>query len=58
MPDPTRCSKCNKPLTLSLPPGGKGRRAMRCLDCENPDPIRLDQAAGWFAGPLKPPRQR
>jgi hypothetical protein len=34
------CSKCNKPMSLALPPGGKGPRSVRCIECEGPDPLQ------------------
>jgi hypothetical protein len=39
-----------------LPPGGKGRRVFQCFDCDGPDPLKNDQAAGWLKGELHPPK--
>jgi hypothetical protein len=41
MPDTSTnlCSKCNKPMSLALPPGGNGPRSMRCIECDGPDPL-------------------
>jgi hypothetical protein len=33
------CLKCGQPMRLALPPGGDGPRSMRCIDCEDPDPL-------------------
>jgi hypothetical protein len=49
------CPKCNKPLTLALPPGGKGPRAWRCLHCDGPDPLKSEEVERWLNSPLKPP---
>jgi hypothetical protein len=49
------CSKCNKPMTFALVPGGKGERTLRCLDCDGLDPLKSDEAGRWVDGPLKPP---
>jgi hypothetical protein len=38
-----------------LPPGGKGRRTMQCLDCERPDPLQSD-ALKWLSSELQPPK--
>ena len=41
---------------LALPPGGKGQRSMRCMDCERPDPLK-SEAVKWVSSPeLKPPQ--
>jgi len=46
------CPECGAFLVLALPRGGKGKRTMRCLDCERPDPLKTDQVKGWLAGEL------
>ena len=56
-PAPKRCPKCNKPMTLALPPGGKGTRELRCLDCDGPDPLKSQEAERWANSPLKPPKK-
>ncbi|WP_291690190.1 hypothetical protein [Bradyrhizobium sp.] len=50
------CPKCRKPMSFALPPGGKGTRAMRCMDCDGPDPLKSGDA-GWVNSSLKPPRK-
>jgi hypothetical protein len=46
------CPVCAAPLTLALPPGGKGEHTLRCLNCERPDPLMDPQTAGWLDGEL------
>jgi hypothetical protein len=41
---------------LVLPPGGKGQRTFRCLDCDRPDPLKTDEVIGWLNGELQPPK--
>jgi hypothetical protein len=43
-------------LILALPPGGKGKRSFRCLDCDDPDPLKTDVVTGWLKGELQPPK--
>ena len=50
------CPDCGAFLILALPPGGKGRRTMQCLDCDRPDPMKTDGATGWLKGELQPPK--
>lgn len=46
------CPTCGKPMVMALPPGGKGPRVLRCLDC---DPLNDERTERWLAGELKPP---
>jgi hypothetical protein len=50
------CPHCGAFLLLALPPGGKGRRSLQCLDCDRPDPLKSDTATGWLQGELQPPK--
>ena len=50
------CPHCGAVLTLALPPGGKGQRTFQCLDCDRPDPLKMDEVIGWLNGELKPPK--
>ena len=52
------CPTCKKPMSFALPPGGKGPRAMRCMDCAGPDPLKSGEASRWVNSPLKPPRDQ
>jgi len=45
------CPHCGEYLMLALPPGGKGRRTLQCLECDRPDPLKSD-ALKW--SPMKP----
>jgi hypothetical protein len=38
-------------MVLALPPGG-GWRTFRCLDCDDPDPLKSEIAKGWLHGEL------
>jgi len=46
------CPNCGADLILALPPGGKGRRALQCFDCDRPDPMKTERARGWLSGEL------
>ncbi|HEV7441486.1 MAG TPA: hypothetical protein VGO18_02745 [Steroidobacteraceae bacterium] len=54
--DRPACPTCGTPLILALPPGGRGQRALQCLDCDRPDPLKAPQATGWLKGELQPPK--
>ena len=36
-------------LVMALPPGGKGPRALRCIEC---DPLSDEKTMGWMEGEL------
>jgi hypothetical protein len=40
------CPKCGAKLIVALPPGGKGQRTLQYFDCDRPDPLKTDKAAG------------
>jgi hypothetical protein len=44
------CPICNRPMILALP--SDGRRTFRCLDCDDPDPLKSEIAKGWLHGEL------
>ena len=46
------CPECGAFLILALPPGGKGKRTMQCLDCDRPDPLKSEEVTGWLKGEL------
>jgi hypothetical protein len=50
------CPSCGAFLILALPPGGKGKRTLQCMDCEGPDPLETEQVVGWLKGELQPPK--
>jgi hypothetical protein len=50
------CPKCGAHLTLSARADANGRRKLRCLDCDHPDPLSSDTTIGWIKGELQPPR--
>jgi hypothetical protein len=41
---------------LALPVGGDGQRTFQCLNCDRPDPLKMDEVIGWLNGELKPPK--
>jgi hypothetical protein len=49
------CPACGATIILALPPGGKGKRTMQCVDCDRPDPLKSDAAKGWLTSELQPP---
>ena len=51
-----RCPKCGSLMRLSLAPGGKGPRSLRCEQCDRPDPLTAGDVSGWLRGELHPPR--
>jgi hypothetical protein len=48
------CPHCGEYLMLALPPGGKGRRTLQCLECDRPDPLKSD-ALKWLSSPERQP---
>ncbi len=47
------CPICGKPMTMALPPGGVGPKALRCLEC---DPLRDEKSLAWVKSELQPPK--
>jgi hypothetical protein len=43
-------------MILALPPGGKGKRIMQCVDCDRPDPLTSGVVTGWLKSELQPPK--
>jgi hypothetical protein len=51
------CMHCGKPLVETTAPGGEhGSRAVKCIDCEQIDPLKLPANKAWIEGGLRPPR--
>ncbi len=50
------CPTCGATMILALPPDGKGKRIMQCVDCDRPDPLKSDAAKGWLKSELQPPK--
>jgi diguanylate cyclase (GGDEF)-like protein len=46
------CPTCGRPMVMALPPGGKGPRTLRCVEC---DPSSDDKTVGWLRSGLRPP---
>jgi hypothetical protein len=49
------CPICGKPMVMALPPGGKGARILRCVEC---DPLGDEKIRGWLQSGLRPPADR
>jgi hypothetical protein len=43
-------------MVLVMPVGGKAPRALRCLECDRIDPLKLPSITAWLAGELRPPK--
>ena len=50
------CPNCGAHLILALPPDGNGQRRFQCFDCDGPDPLKTERAAGWLKSELQPPK--
>lgn len=50
------CPHCNAQMKLALPPGGKGARVYRCLECDDTDPMEIAETKGWLQSRLQPPK--
>jgi len=52
-----RCRHCGKPLVqTSATDDDYGSRALRCVDCDQIDPLKLPANKAWIEGELRPPR--
>ena len=45
------CPKCHRTMKLMLVKG-EPRRALRCIDCDLPDPLQNPETQGWLNGEL------
>src|ERR1700730_5049986 len=52
-PPPPTCSKCNKPMRFMLVK--MGGRKFRCIDCDVPGPLQLQEVKKILTGELRPP---
>jgi len=43
-------------MVLVMPVDGKGPGALRCLECDQIDPLRLSWTKAWLVGELRPPK--
>jgi hypothetical protein len=48
-----RCEHCGGVMVLV---DSKGPRALRCLECDQIDPMELPSITAWFVGELRPPK--
>jgi hypothetical protein len=51
-----RCEHCGGMMVLAMPVDGKGPGALRCLDCDQIDPLELPSITAWLVGELRPPK--
>lgn len=48
---PTICPQCHKALKMMLVRGGQ--RALRCVDCGQPDPMHDAETSRWLNSELR-----
>ena len=51
-----RCERCGTPMVLELTFERKGPRVLRCVKCDEIDPLKLPTNMGWIGGELRPPK--
>jgi hypothetical protein len=51
-----RCEHCGGLMVLVMPPDGKGPGTLRCLECDQIDPLQLPTITAWLVGELRPPK--
>jgi hypothetical protein len=51
-----RCEQCGGLLVQVTAVDGSGPRALRCLVCDQIDPLHLPWTTAWFVGELRPPK--
>jgi hypothetical protein len=51
-----RCEHCGGLMVLVMPVDGKGPGALRCLECDQIDPLELPSITAWLVGELRPPK--
>jgi hypothetical protein len=51
-----RCEHCGGLMVLVVPVDGSGPGALRCLECDQIDPLQLQWTTAWLAGELRPPK--
>jgi tRNA(Ile2) C34 agmatinyltransferase TiaS len=50
-PSKSICPKCRKTMKMML--AESGQRALRCIDCAQPDPMRDAETNRWLNGDLR-----
>jgi hypothetical protein len=53
---PERCERCGGLMVLVMPADGKAPGALRCLECDQVDPLQLPSITAWLDGELRPPK--
>jgi hypothetical protein len=51
-----RCKRCGAVMVLELTLERKGPGVLRCVKCDEIDPLKLPTNMGWIAGELRPPK--
>jgi hypothetical protein len=51
-----RCEYCHRQKVLLIPVDGGGARELRCIQCDEIDPLKLPSNTGWIDGELRPPK--
>jgi hypothetical protein len=51
-----KCGRCGRQKVLLLPANGERGRELRCVNCDEIDPLKLPSNTGWIDGELRPPR--
>jgi hypothetical protein len=51
-----RCEHCGGLMAVVMPVDGKGPGALRCLECDQIDPLELPSITAWLVGELRPPK--
>jgi hypothetical protein len=53
---PERCERCGGVMLQVMPVDGKGPPTLRCLECDQIDPLHLPWTTAWLVGELRPPK--
>jgi hypothetical protein len=51
-----QCEYCCRQKVLLLPINGERGRELRCVYCDEIDPLKLPSNVGWIDGELRPPK--
>jgi hypothetical protein len=54
--DAKRCRRCGAAMLLALTFDRKEPQVLRCVKCDDIDPLKLPAMLGWLAGELRPPK--
>jgi hypothetical protein len=54
--DHKRCRRCGTAMLLEVTFDRKEPQVLRCVKCDDVDPLKLPAMLGWIAGELRPPK--